>query len=892
MSKSRTEAVVLSIGKARGEGRKTLKSKLKMKRKQLKGAVEPGDDPEAQRLIEQASGLLGAFQVTARYQKRIELLRSEIHRDYLVIGVVGVTSSGKTALINALMGEQLLPQKPDPTTNLLVRCRRGPIRRVLIRFLDGRVECIEGAALSATAMEEFCYEEKNPRNAKGVDAIEWYSPTSVIAEDFVIVDTPGLEGYGMAHHEQVTLRQFLPIADIVLYAASVQRALQKSDLKLMNDLLENDQRVLFVLTKADGERDSEGPGGIIIETRERKVERQLERIRRDASKHGRLRNFGVLATCVPNGEAPIRSEDWERSGFPMLLNWIEQYRVDLKRFLAESRMLRVSSILKSGMGTLVHQISRLGKTSKENSISEDSKNRIRDLRSARREIRSALAECDAYWATRLARENCLARLRSHFKNKESESLLKEARSEVLKEWRSDQAELFESLNSLRLNVRKITQKKAKVDVTAQRAARLKMSELKFPRLEAFETSTVRQVARQRKRWYTYLGFGYETYYVNQTSTYTDKKKMLHAFKSFIGTEASKLSGFLAEEVSDLCRLYLAPVEAELREELLQVKEAEIHRIRTESEAKRAKKAVLAMEALSNKISQSVGSSLVRRGQESIYKPTALPATRTSRNPIERLINVRKATAFRENLFQFLTPLLTKASANEVKTIVLYGGFGSRLHNLDFLRLLAPSPSVSRKLGEVPNSDWIYVGPEGHAPSVPGVQTFGGLPGVCCNLAFVLPPENASDHALKHLTSLLETCDAIGIEVNASQIGSGLKSVMELNGQAILKKRKDAVFFLFGESQLITDYSQFVDVIPGYMADCSCGSRPWFLFSNYDVRYNDFVRIASQVVDVNGTPRELVRRWRQERLSIAAPFDETSLMRNFVNISVNRDEEAS
>ena len=42
------------------------------------------------------------------------------------IGIIGVTGSGKSTMINSLLGEKLLPSKVKPSSGQLVSCCIGP----------------------------------------------------------------------------------------------------------------------------------------------------------------------------------------------------------------------------------------------------------------------------------------------------------------------------------------------------------------------------------------------------------------------------------------------------------------------------------------------------------------------------------------------------------------------------------------------------------------------------------------------------------------------------------------------------------------------------------------------------------------------------------------------
>ena len=68
---------------------------------------------------------------------QFETLLGAAGRTELTVGVVGITSSGKSTLINAMMGKRLLPEETRATTNVTVLCRKGGIRAVDVGYEDG-----------------------------------------------------------------------------------------------------------------------------------------------------------------------------------------------------------------------------------------------------------------------------------------------------------------------------------------------------------------------------------------------------------------------------------------------------------------------------------------------------------------------------------------------------------------------------------------------------------------------------------------------------------------------------------------------------------------------------------------------------------------------------------
>src|SRR5262249_32409295 len=137
----------------------------------------------------------------------------------------------------------------------------------------------------------------------------------------VLVDTPGLDAYGHQEHEELTLRQFLPLADIVVVMTSIRNPFKAADLKLINALLENDQRALFVLSQIDLEVDSY-EGGRLWKSREAKLASHHQRLLDDLSGFPRLWAEGVVLVSgkqAREARGDRTAESWGRSNFEAVL---------------------------------------------------------------------------------------------------------------------------------------------------------------------------------------------------------------------------------------------------------------------------------------------------------------------------------------------------------------------------------------------------------------------------------------------------------------------------------------------------------------------------------------------------------------------------------------------
>ncbi len=175
-----------------------------------------------QELFEQ----FGSQELKASHAKFTELTRAlESDRTVLLV-VVGEFSRGKSSLVNALMGIELLRYAKEATTAVNTFIRALPQGRsdrfIKVHFMDGR-PAEELAWTDSATLERWSTEldESNAEARRQVDHIEIFMSHPLLEQGLVLIDTPGLQSL-VEHHEAIT-RKAIAEAHIAVW---VQSALQ------------------------------------------------------------------------------------------------------------------------------------------------------------------------------------------------------------------------------------------------------------------------------------------------------------------------------------------------------------------------------------------------------------------------------------------------------------------------------------------------------------------------------------------------------------------------------------------------------------------------------------------------------------------------------------------
>ncbi len=135
--------------------------------------------------------------------------------ELFLLVVVGEFNAGKSAFINALLGEEVLPEGVTPTTATINLLRYGP-------------------RATETQVADFVTERTYPAE---------------FLRDISIVDTPGTNAI-IRRHEELT-RTFVPRSDLVLFVTSTDRPFTESVRGFMVTIREWGKKIVLVLNKID-----------------------------------------------------------------------------------------------------------------------------------------------------------------------------------------------------------------------------------------------------------------------------------------------------------------------------------------------------------------------------------------------------------------------------------------------------------------------------------------------------------------------------------------------------------------------------------------------------------------------------------------------------------------
>jgi len=183
--------------------------------------------------------------------ERLEQLQKRLGESRFHLAVLGQFKRGKSTLLNALLGEDVLPSAVVPLTAVPTLIVYGETRRVQLMFRDGNSQsfCFESPDKIRAFLREKATEEGNPVNRLGLDSITIQYPSPILSKGVVLIDTPGI-GSTYEHNTKTTI-DFLSRCDAAVFLVSADPPITQAEVDFLKKVGSVVPTLLFVLNKTD-----------------------------------------------------------------------------------------------------------------------------------------------------------------------------------------------------------------------------------------------------------------------------------------------------------------------------------------------------------------------------------------------------------------------------------------------------------------------------------------------------------------------------------------------------------------------------------------------------------------------------------------------------------------
>ncbi|MDR0946215.1 MAG: dynamin family protein [Ruminococcus sp.] len=276
---------------------------------------------------------LREFSETLSLDKTTESIKETLTKtaeDHFEVAIVGEFKRGKSTLINAMLGEDVLPSDVLPATAALNRVTYSPEPYVIVEFKDGAEVKVPVERLSDYVTKLTFESERTAENVK--QATVFYD-TEFCRNNVDIIDTPGLND-----DEQMTnvTLSILPEIDAAVFVISANSPFSQFEKEFLEKkMLTSDLgRIIFAVncfgtfSKEDEDR--------IVETVRRRIEsyvmEKAKQVMGETSKEfavykrkiGKPRVIGIYAKKALDAKEQNNPEMLEESNFPVFERELEK----------------------------------------------------------------------------------------------------------------------------------------------------------------------------------------------------------------------------------------------------------------------------------------------------------------------------------------------------------------------------------------------------------------------------------------------------------------------------------------------------------------------------------------------------------------------------------------
>lgn len=162
--------------------------------------------------------------------------------------VCGKVKNGKSSLINALIGRELLPVCTDVATSRVFKISHADSDSFYVVYANGDKKEIKADQLGAYGSQAEIDANGQIDAEKTIAYIEVNTKLDFLPKGVSIIDTPGI-GSMYPQHTAIT-KQYLKMADAALFVAN-PTPLEKIEIDFLKEIVEITPNIMFITTKVD-----------------------------------------------------------------------------------------------------------------------------------------------------------------------------------------------------------------------------------------------------------------------------------------------------------------------------------------------------------------------------------------------------------------------------------------------------------------------------------------------------------------------------------------------------------------------------------------------------------------------------------------------------------------
>ena len=273
---------------------------------------------------------------------KLNSLKERFSEGRFHLAVLGQFKRGKSTLLNALLGEELLPTSVVPLTAIPTFLRSGTVLRATISFINGKKPkefYFDKPEELNDILVKYVTEDGNSKNKKEVSHVEVYHPSPILRDGVILIDTPGV-GSTIKHNTEMTMN-FLPQCDAAMFLISADPPITEVEVEFLKKVKSKVSHLFFILNKVD-----------YLSKKEQTLSEKyfLKVLKEQVGIDKKVDVFSVSARKGLDAALKDNSKLWTKSGMGKVESHLMDFLVNekattLQKALASKAFITVSDIL-------------------------------------------------------------------------------------------------------------------------------------------------------------------------------------------------------------------------------------------------------------------------------------------------------------------------------------------------------------------------------------------------------------------------------------------------------------------------------------------------------------------------------------------------------------------
>ncbi|WP_226376854.1 dynamin family protein [Oceanobacillus halotolerans] len=204
------------------------------------------------RLLSTAQHLVALHNIMYQHQdyknasKVIDLYEKH-EKEELIISFAGHFSAGKSSMINMLLGEEILPKSPIPTSANIVKITSGKGEARI--FFRHEQPIVYKEPYDMDTIKEYCKDKDT------IQRIELETSKKIVPDSSAIMDTPGIDASDDA--DRLITEGSLHLVDILFYVMDYNHVQSEENLQFLSALHEKNIPFYVIINQIDKHDESE-----------------------------------------------------------------------------------------------------------------------------------------------------------------------------------------------------------------------------------------------------------------------------------------------------------------------------------------------------------------------------------------------------------------------------------------------------------------------------------------------------------------------------------------------------------------------------------------------------------------------------------------------------------